>query len=132
MNEQQNMRTTSESKGENPSPDAEYTLSPDVDIYEDEEGIFVQADMPGVSKDRLHIEVNKDALTIEGEARIDMPKGIEALWADVQSTRYRRTFVLSSELDTNLVDATLKEGVLSLRIPKRAEAKPRKIEVTGG
>lgn len=137
MIEQQDVRTTtSEPRGENraraSTAQSEFTLTPDVDIYEDEECISVQADMPGVSKDRLDIEVNKDALIIEGQAEIDMPKGIEALWADVQSTRYRRTFVLSAELDTEKVDAKLKDGVLSIRIPKRAEAKPRKIEIATG
>lgn len=130
MNEQQDVTKTIT---ENRAPEQpEFTLAPDVDIYEDEEGICVQADMPGVSRDRLEIEVNKDALTIEGQAKIDMPEGIEALWADIQSTRYRRTFVLSAELDTEKVDAKLRDGVLSIRIPKRAEAKPRKIEVTTG
>ena len=76
--------------------------------------------------------MNQDALTIEGEAKIDMPEGMEAMYADIRSTRYRRSFVLSSELDTDKVDARLKDGVLSIHIPKRAEAKPRKIEVTTG
>jgi HSP20 family molecular chaperone IbpA len=141
MNEAQDVKTTTtqargetrgETRGEKPEGPAhsEYAVAPDVDIYEDAEGICVQADMPGVSKDRLEIEVNKDALTVEGDARIDMPDGLEALWADVRSTRYRRTFVLSAELDTSRVDAKRKDGVLSIRIPKRAEAKPRRIEVT--
>lgn len=108
---------------------AELTLVPDVDIYEDVEGIAVYADMPGVSRDRLDIQVNKDALIIQGEAKIDMPEGMEAMSADIRSTHYRRSFVLSQELDTDKIDARLKDGVLSIRIPKRAEAKPRKIEV---
>jgi len=108
------------------------TLAPEVDIYEDADGIYVKADMPGVSRDRLDIQVNKDALTIEGEAHIDMPEGMEAMYADVRSTRYRRSFVLSGELDTDRIDASLKDGVLSIHIPKRAEAKPRRIEVTAG
>ncbi|MGA8260509.1 MAG: Hsp20/alpha crystallin family protein [Arenicellales bacterium] len=111
---------------------ADFAMAPDVDIFEDGEGIYVRADMPGVSKDRLDIQVNKDALTIEGEAHIDMPEGMEALYADVRSTRYRRSFVLSTELDTEKIDATLKDGVLTVHIPKRAEAKPRRIEVTAG
>lgn len=111
---------------------AEWTLVPDVDIYEDSDGIFVKADMPGVSKDRLDIQVNQDTLTIEGEARIDMPEDMEAQYADIRSTRYRRSFVLSTELDTDRIDANLRNGVLAIQIPKRAEAKPRKIEVKAG
>jgi HSP20 family protein len=107
----------------------ELVLRPPVDIFEDAEGITVLADMPGVSRDRLNIEVDKDMLLVEGDAKISMPEGMEALYADVRSTRYRRSFALSSELQTDAVDASLKDGVLSIRIPKRAELRPRKIEV---
>lgn len=139
MNEQQEVatRATSEpqqqaTRDTDTARQSEWTLIPDVDIYEDAEGIVVKADMPGVAKDRLDIQVNQDTLTIEGDARIDMPEGMEARHADVRSTRYRRSFVLSTELDTDKIDAGLKDGVLSIRIPKRAEAKPRRIEVRTG
>ena len=104
-------------------------LRPPVDIHEDAEGITVTADMPGVSRERLNIEVDKDMLLIEGDARIDMPEGMEALYADVRTPRYRRSFTLSGELETGQIDASLKDGVLSVRIPKRAEVRPRRIEV---
>lgn len=137
MNERQDVSTNAGSEARDQvrrqkSEKSDYALTPEVDIYEDAEGIYLRADMPGVSRDRLDIQVNKDALTIEGEAKIDMPEGMEALYADVQSTRYRRSFVLSGELDTEKIEARLKDGVLSLHIPKRAEAKPRKIEVNAG
>jgi HSP20 family protein len=104
-------------------------LRPPVDIYEDADGITLTADMPGVSRDRLTIEVDKDMLLVEGDARIDMSEGMEALYADVRSTRYRRSFTLSGELETGQIEASLKDGVLSVRIPKRAEVRPRRIEV---
>ena len=104
-------------------------LRPPVDIYEDADGITLMADMPGVSRDRLTIEVDKDMLTLEGDARIEMTAGMEALYADVRSTRYRRSFTLSGELETGQIDASLKDGVLSVRIPKRAEVRPRRIEI---
>lgn len=107
----------------------ESVLYPPVDICEDAEGIHLQADMPGVSKDRLTVQVDRDRLLIEGEAKIEMPEGMNALYADVRSTRYRRSFTLSSELKSEAIEANLKDGVLSVRIPKREEAKPRKIEV---
>ena len=110
----------------------EMLLRPSVDIYEDAEGITLQADMPGVSRDRLNIEVDSDTLLVEGTAQIDMPEGMEALYADMRSTHYRRSFALSRELETGKIDASLKDGVLSLRIPKRAELRPRKIEVRVG
>ena len=107
----------------------ELVVHPPVDIFEDAEGITLKADIPGVSKDRLNIEVDKDTLLVEGSAHIDMPEGMEALYADVRSTRYRRTFALSGELETDNIRASLNDGVLSLHIPKRAEVRPRKIEV---
>jgi HSP20 family molecular chaperone IbpA len=107
----------------------ELMLRPPVDIFEDGNGITLIADMPGVSKDRLNLQVDRDSLIVEGEAEIDMPEGMEALHADVRSTRYRRSFALSGELETDGIDAGLKDGVLRVHIPKRAEVRPRKIEV---
>ncbi len=105
------------------------TLQPPTDIWEDADGITLVADMPGVSKDRLDIQVDKDTLSIEGEAKIDMPEGMKPLYADVRATRYRRQFSLSRELETDSIEASLKDGVLCLRIHKRAELRPRRIEV---
>jgi HSP20 family molecular chaperone IbpA len=110
----------------------DFALVPAVDIFENAQGITVLADMPGVSKDKLNIQADRNALLIEGDAVIDMPQQMEALYADVQSTRYRRTFVLSSELDADRIEASLKDGVLTVRIPKRAEFRPRKIDVNVG
>jgi HSP20 family protein len=107
----------------------ETVLRAPVDIFEDAEGITLLADMPGVDREHLNLEVANDALTVEGEVKIDMPQDMEALYADVRSTRYRRSFSLSGELETGEIDATLKDGVLRVRIPKRAEARPRKIKV---
>ena len=105
------------------------TIRPPVNIFEDAEGITLQADMPGVSKDRLQLQVDKDQLLVEGDVQVSMPEGMEALYADVRATRYSRSFSLSRELETENIDASLKDGVLTLRIPKRAEVRPRRIEV---
>jgi HSP20 family protein len=107
-------------------------LRPLVDIYEDAHGITVQADMPGVTRERLNIQADRNNLSIEGDAVIDMPARMEAVYADVQATRYARSFVLSGELETDAIDAKLKDGVLTIRIPKRKEFRPRKIEVRTG
>lgn len=105
------------------------SMRPAVDIFEDETGITVQADMPGVSRDHLDIRVDRDTLTLTGDAEIATPEDMEALYADVRLTRYQRSFSLSSELDAEQAEANLKDGVLTLRIPKRAQYQPRKIEV---
>lgn len=128
MNEKTDV-TTRESTQPQESREAGYVLRPPVNIFEDAEGITLEADMPGVSKERLRLQVDKDALLVEGEIQFPMPEGMEALYADVRATRYSRSFALSSELDIDSIDASLKDGVLRLRIPKRAEVRPRKIEV---
>lgn len=121
--------TTQQAKQAQSKQEQERTIRPAVDIFEDETGITVEADMPGVSREQLDIQIDRDTLTIEGKAKIQMPEGLEAIYADVQSTRYRRSFTLSRELDGEQADATLEEGVLKLRIPKREQFQPRKIEV---
>jgi HSP20 family protein len=110
----------------------DYVLRPPVNVFEDADGITLEADMPGVSKDRLQLKVDRDSLLIEGDIHFDMPEGMEALHADVRATRYSRSFALSRELDAEGIDASLKDGVLTLRVPKRAEVRPRKINVRVG
>lgn len=109
--------------------DTERVIRPAVDIFEDQSGITLRADMPGVSRDNLDIRIDRDTLSVEAQASISTPEKMEALHAEVQSTRYQRSFSLSGELDTDNVEANLKDGVLTLRIHKRAEHQPRKIEV---
>ena len=111
--------------------DSKLVMVPPADVFEDAEGITLQLDMPGVARDRLNLETDKNSLLIEGSAQIDMPQGMAALHADVRSTFYRRSFVLSDELETEKTQANLKDGVLTVRIPKRAEVRPRRIEVRG-
>lgn len=107
----------------------ELALAPAADIFEDADGISIVLDMPGVTKERLTVKADRNELVIEGEAAIDMPQGMEAAYAEVRSAHYRRSFVLTNELDTGTVEASMKDGVLSIRVPKRAELKPRQIEV---
>lgn len=107
----------------------ERVMRPAVDIFEDQSGITLRADMPGVSRDTLDIRIDRDTLSIEGQASISTPENMEALYADVRSTRYQRSFSLSGELDTDNVEAQLRDGVLTLRLHKRAEHRPRRIEV---
>ena len=105
---------------------------PDVDVFEDAAGITGLADLPGVRKDQLDRKVEGDALLIEGTVQPFTPEGLEALYAEVRVPRYRRSFTLSRELDTARIEAYLKDGVLTLRIPKQSYAQPRRIAVTAG
>ena len=104
-------------------------LLPPVDVIEDSTGISLRADLPGVSRDKLRLQVEGDTLTIEGEVNIATPEGMEASYAEVGVPRYRRMFTLSKELDPGKVSAELRNGVLNLRIPKAEHAQPRRIDI---
>ncbi len=112
--------------------EAQRAVLPAVDVFEDASGITVLADMPGVPKDLLELKVEGESLLIEGGVWPRTPDGLEAIYAEVRVPRYRRSFTLSRELDTTRIEANLKDGVLSLRIPKQAHAQPRRIAVTSG
>lgn len=105
---------------------------PAVDVFEDAGGITLLADLPGVSKEQLELKVDGDALWIEGAVQALTPEGLEAVYAEVRVPRYRRSFTLSRELDAARIEANLKDGVLTLRIPKQAHAQPRRITVSTG
>ena len=105
---------------------------PAVDVFEDASGITLLADMPGVPKDQLELKIEGDSLLIEGGVQALGPDGLEAVYAEVRVPRYRRSFALSRELDTARIEANLKDGVLTLRIPKQAHAQPRRIAVNAG
>jgi len=122
-------KAVKESRTANPATAPESALRPRVEVFENAEGITLIADLPGVSSERLNVQVDKDTLLIEGNADIAMPEGMQALHAEVRSKLYRRSFALSSELDPDAIAAKLKDGVLTLHIPKRAEVRPRKVEV---
>ncbi len=112
---------------------AQPTLLPPVDVLEDAGGITLYADMPGVPRERLNVHVEgDDMLVIEGEMALDLPQDMQASHAEVGRSHYRRQFTLSKELDGAKVSAELKHGVLRLRIPKSAQAQPRRISVNAG
>jgi HSP20 family molecular chaperone IbpA len=116
---------------ETQAPAAPHVVPP-VDIFEDDTGITVLADLPGVSRDRLGVRVDGDSLSVEGTAEITGPSQMELVYGEAQLAVYRREFGLSRELDASRIEAQLKDGVLRLTIPKAEEARPRRIEVRVG
>ena len=107
-------------------------MQPAVDVFEDAGGITLLADMPGVPKEHLELKIDGEALSIEGGVQPHAPDGMEPVYAEIRIPRYRRIFMLSRELDTTAIEANLKDGTLTLRIPKKAHAQPRRIAVTAG
>jgi HSP20 family protein len=105
-------------------------LVPPVDIIEDAEGITVRADLPGVSREGLVIGVDGDTLSVEASVSLGEPASVQPLYAEVRVAQYRRSFVLGNDLDAERIDAGMRNGVLTVRVPKRERAKPRRIQVT--
>jgi len=107
-------------------------MAPPVDIFEDADAVTLVADMPGVAPEKLHVGIDHEVLTLEGDAEMTFPDGLEAVHVDTPVPRYRRTFTLSGDLDPRDISAAMKDGVVTVRIPKRAEVKPRRVEVKVG
>ena len=116
----------------NRSQRPEPALLPPVDIVEDAGGITLTADLPGVEQNDLSIGIDGRTLTFEAPLRLGEANSLVSVYAEVRSNHYRRSFELSSELDTTAVEANLKDGVLTLRLPKLERAKPRRVEVKIG
>lgn len=106
------------------------TLLPAVDIIEDRSGVTLWADLPGVTKDKLEVNVHDGNLKIEAEAVVPMPPGLRVQHAEIRQPHFARAFSLSPDLDAAKIEANLQDGVLKLTIPRRDEARPRRIEVT--
>lgn len=108
------------------------TITPAVDIFEDGQAVTLRADLPGVTKDKLDVRVHDCNLSIEAEAVVPTPANLRLQHAEVREPRFARTFTLSPDFDTSKIEASLQEGVLKLTIPRREEARPRRIEVKTG
>ncbi|MEM5421082.1 MULTISPECIES: Hsp20/alpha crystallin family protein [Paraburkholderia] len=108
------------------------TITPAVDIYENTQGVTLWADLPGVTRDKLDVRVHDGNLAIEAEAVVPTPANLRLQHAEVREPRFARTFTLSPDFDTSKIEASLKDGVLKLTIPRRDEARPRRIEVRTG
>lgn len=102
-------------------------ITPLTDIYEEENGLFVMVDLPGVERDGLKIKVEKNVLTIEGH--VEAKKERTYLFREFEPSNYFRQFELTDSVNQEKIEAELKNGVLSLFLPKAEELKPRSIEV---
>jgi len=105
---------------------------PRADIYETEQEIVLLADMPGISIKNLDITLEKNVLTIMGTNDLQAPVGYSMEYQEYEPGDYQRSFTLSEEIDRDRIDATMKNGVLKLTLPKAGPAKTRKISVKAG
>ena len=114
---------------ESDQPVRRVTFTPAVDVFEDNQGITLWADLPGVVKEKLDVKVHDGNLYIEAEAVVPTPAGLRLQHAEIRQPNYARAFSLSPDFDTSKIDANLQDGVLKLTIPRRHEARPRRIDV---
>jgi HSP20 family protein len=102
---------------------------PEADIYETEDALNVILEMPGVEKGNLDIRVENDVLSVEGRLDLTKYQGLLPLYTEYNVGHYARSFQLSNKVDQGKIAAAMKDGVLSLTLPKAEQAKPRKIDV---
>jgi HSP20 family protein len=105
---------------------------PRADIYETDEAIVVVADMPGVDEDSLDITLEKGVLTLNGTVEPEAHEGYSLAYTEYRVGDYVRSFSLSNEIDQEAIEASLKDGVLRLTLPKITEARTTKIAVKAG
>lgn len=116
------------------TPPAEQTkpgpvFTPAVDIFETDKEITLLADLPGVKAEDLNIYLNEDILTIAGYVAEEINPNEEDILTEYETGQFHRKFTLSEVIDQEKIKAELKDGVLTLRLPKVEKARPRKVTV---
>jgi HSP20 family protein len=106
------------------------TFVPTADIYEDRDSLKVILEMPGVEKGNVEVKVEEGVLFVEGRLDLSKYRGLQPLYTEYNIGNYSRSFRLSNAIDQNKIGAELKDGVLSLTLPKAEKAKPRTIQVS--
>ena len=102
---------------------------PRADIYETSDNIVVVTDMPGIDENSVDITLEKNVLTISGYVEPEAPENLSLAFAEYEVGDYQRSFTLSNQIDQANIEATVKNGVLRLHLPKAGPAKARKITV---
>jgi HSP20 family molecular chaperone IbpA len=105
------------------------TYLPVTDIFETDQALIVVLEMPGVGKDAVEVSVENDILTIDGQIDYSRYEGLQAIYTEYNVGHYTRSFQISSKIEQGDISAELKDGVMTLVLPKAERAKPRKIKV---
>jgi len=107
----------------------DYVITPPVDIYETDNEYVLKADMPGVAKDNVNITFNNNELEITGKVDEQYTSNESMTYREYTLFNYYRKFVVSNAINPEGISASLENGVLTVKLPKREEAKPKKIEI---
>jgi HSP20 family protein len=103
---------------------------PTTDIFETEDALTVVLEMPGVTRDNVEVSVENGMVTVEGKINFDKYEGLQPVYSEYNIGPYRRSFRVSNRVDADRIRAEMRDGVITLVLPKAEEAKPRRIEVT--
>ena len=103
---------------------------PVTDIFETDQSLTVILEMPGVDKDSVDVKVENDVLRIEGWIDFSRYEGLQPVYTEYNIGNYSRSFQLSSKIDQDRISAELRDGVMTLVLPKSEKAKARKISVS--
>nr|WP_320009400.1 Hsp20/alpha crystallin family protein [uncultured Desulfobulbus sp.] len=105
-------------------------IAPEVDVFENDHEILLQADMPGVLKEDIMINIDNGKMVLSGVRRLESTGA--STWKEFGEVEFRRNFSVPQSIDTNKVNAEFKDGQLCLHLPKSEAAKPRQIEIKAG
>jgi len=103
--------------------------SPAVDLYEDEDALSLRIDLPGVNQESLDVQLTGEELVVQGERKPEVPGTGTCVYAERPYGRFRRSLRLAIPVQHDAVEATYREGVLTVRLPKAESLKPRKVQV---
>lgn len=117
-----------EHEGSRPEPPETYFV-PATDVYETAEELVLVADLPGIRPDGLEVTVEDNVLVMRGRPQAETKPAGETLLEEFATGEYYRAFQLPADFDTDRIQASLKQGVLTVRLPKSERLKPRRIEV---
>jgi HSP20 family protein len=110
-----------------------YVMPYGVDVREDQDHIYVEAELPGFKKDEIDVMLENQMLTISGERKTESGNGNAApqhLLRERRTTKFQRGFKLPPTINEQTVNASLNDGILTITLNKREESKPRKIKVS--
>jgi len=116
-----------EKKTEGTTPGRDFV--PVTDIFETPEALTVVLEMPGVDRDSLEANVENDVVTIQGRIDFSKYEGMQPVYTEYNVGHYARSFEVSNKIDQSKISAQMKDGVVTIVLPKAEQAKPRKIQV---
>lgn len=102
---------------------------PPLNVTEDQENLYVRAELPGILPDDLEISVEGETLSLRGERRLPAAENVSYHRRERESGRFRRILTLPARINPDAVDASFKNGVLKMVLPKAEEAKPKQIRI---